>query len=168
MSDLFVKTPEPEGPLYVWWTPGCGSMRGPGGLAQIKADPLKNKKNIDRRRMKYKSCGKCFVCSYCKGNIDCEICEMCTSCLAAIKKNSDSYSKSFKQVDEWEAYKAKGGTKSFNEFTKPKPKRKANKPRKSNEEKIWDEIVKADGRPLKERENQKGKKISGRQTSLER
>ena len=110
---------------------------------------------IENKRRKFKACKNkngCKVCDDCEGNLQCEKCVMCKKCCAAIKRKKDSLIRTELKFEEWFALFESGKTtEPFWKFIEPK--RKVTVPRKSKEEKIWDEIVKADGRPFKERED---------------
>ena len=81
-----------------------------------------------------------------------EMREMCAKCCAVIKREKKMLEKTEKNFEKWLSLWQNGKTtEPFWKFNKPK--RKATVAKKPKSEVIWEEIVKADGRPFKKRED---------------
>ena len=131
-------------------------MRGPFGPFPYPVFISSNERimeKIEDKRRKFKACENgCKVCDDCESNLECKKCVMCVKCCAAIKRKKDSLERTERNFEKWfHLWQNEKTTEPFWKFNQPK--RKTTVPRKPKEEIIWDEIVKADGRPFKERED---------------
>ena len=123
---------------------------GPFDFPVFISSNLRLLKLIENKLKACKNKNGCRVCDDCEGNLECEKCVICKKCRAAIKREKDSLDRTERNFKKWDSLWQKIKTaEPFWKFNEPKKR----KPRKSKEERTWDEIVKADGRPFRERED---------------